>query len=74
VQVGRILEGSGGDADGNPATVSLNLSGSDVSERSGQVTACKSVNHDCRPPYSGSCIRIPLEGVISGSTVTGTIG
>jgi hypothetical protein len=72
VQVGRSLEGSGCSPDGNPATVSLTLSGSDNSEFSGQVRACESANHDCQPPYSGPCIGIPVEGVISGSTVTGT--
>ena len=72
VQAGRILQGSGCNANGNPATVSLTLSGSDNSEFSGQVTACESANHDCQPPYSGACIRIPFEGEISGSNVSGT--
>jgi hypothetical protein len=72
VQNGRTLTGSGCDG-GNAATVTLTLSGANNTHFTGNLNGCQSVNHDCQAPYvSGSCLQIPVQGDITGSTVSGT--
>ena len=73
VQHGTTLTGSGCDATGNAATVTINLVAPDNTHFTGNVSGCQSVNADCHAPYVfGSCVRIPIEGDITGSSVAGT--
>jgi hypothetical protein len=71
-QSGRTLHGTGCD-DGNPATVSVVLSGAENTYFTGTVSVCQSQNANCLPPYVfASCVDISVQGNIAGTSVTGT--
>ena len=72
-QSGSSLTGAGCDADGNPATVSLTLSGANNTQFAGTLRLCTSVNANCQPPFAPfSCVNIAVQGTINGSNVSGT--